>query len=92
VRLLQIKNDDPEFEHGAVNHPEHDHRVRDVDRFMHDRRVEANAAIALWSRSRKPGAAEDIAHWTGVLRDIDRKAAKMMQQEAHRLNQRTPDD
>jgi hypothetical protein len=61
---------------GAVPRPDRDQRVHDAAHVLRDREAEAVAMIALWSRSRKPFAADKRAHWRAALarvrRELDR--------------------
>lgn len=57
--------------------PDRDSRVRDVTRFLHDRRVEAESMIDLWERSTKPRAADELRYWRDVLKDVDRKIDRL---------------
>jgi hypothetical protein len=59
--------------------PEDDRRVIDAERFIDQQRREAMAMIALWERSRKPYAAEELRYWRRELGRIDRDAARMAQ-------------
>jgi len=68
-------NDSPRYR------PDRDSRVRDVTRFLHDRRVEAESMIALWERSTKPWAADELRYWRDVLRLIDAQAAALMSED-----------
>lgn len=76
---------------GKVNNPDRDHRVRDAQRFIHDRRQECLSMIALWEKSRKPHAAEDLRYWRDELASIDRKAAQLEQRDQRRPS-RLPDE
>ena len=62
---------------GSVRDPDGDKRVSDADRFLDDRRRECLAMLALWQRSRKPYAKDEIAYWKAQLKEIDRKAARL---------------
>ena len=42
---------------------------------LDDRRREILAHIALWERSRKPYAPEELAYWQAELEHLDREAA-----------------
>ena len=55
--------------------PAGDNRVHDRDRYLDDRRREILAHIALWERSRKTYAPEELAYWQGELEYLDREAA-----------------
>lgn len=66
---------------GKVNNPGRDRRVSDSDRFLDDRRREAMAMIALWLRSTKPHARDELAYWRGVLKEIDLQAARLRLRE-----------
>ena len=69
---------------GQVHDPDRDRRVSDAERFLDDRRREALAMIALWGRSPKPHAADELKHWRREPRDIDRKAARLAQRDGRR--------
>jgi len=71
--------DDPD--HDTVHRPGRDRRVRDASRFLHDRRVEAESMIALWERSTKPRAADELRYWRDTLRLIDAQAAALMSED-----------
>lgn len=62
---------------GRANDPNRDQRVTDAVRFLDDRRREASAMAALWLRSTKPCADDELKYWRGVLRDIDKQAARL---------------
>jgi len=64
--------------HGRVNDAGRDRRVRDIEQFLHGRRTEALAMIRLWEKSPAPHAADELRYWRGVLRMIDRQAAKLI--------------
>ena len=55
--------------------PAGDNRVQDRDRYLDDRRREILAHMALWERSRKPYAREELAYWQAELEHLDREAA-----------------
>jgi len=74
----------PSHSSGHVEDPGRDRRVTDAERFIHDRRTEALAMFALWSRSTKPHADGEMTYWRGVLRELDMQAARLMQREEHR--------
>lgn len=60
-----------------VSRPERDRRIGDARRFLEDRRHEATCMIALWERSRKPWAPDELAYWRGVLADVERQIARL---------------
>ena len=66
-------NDD----NGSVRNPDRDKRVRDPDQFRYDRRQECLLMIALWEKSRKIDAKENLAYWRAELERIDGRAARL---------------
>jgi hypothetical protein len=69
---------------GRVEHPGDDKRVEDAERFVHDRRLEAEAMIRLWTRSTKPYAGDELRYWRSTLRQIELQAAKLLQRDENR--------
>jgi hypothetical protein len=67
--------DDPG--HRAVHRPDRDQRVHDAARFLRDREAEAEAMIALWSRSTKPYAADELSHWRAGLARVRRELNRL---------------
>jgi hypothetical protein len=42
------------------------------------------AMVALWLRSTKPYAADELRYWRGVLREVDRQAVRLEQRDGRR--------
>lgn len=66
-----------EPEPGKVHRPGRDKRVSDPMRLLHDRRREAEAMIALWTRSITITAPGEVRYWRGVLADVEATIARL---------------
>ena len=63
--------------HADVHRPDRDKRVGDAERVLRDREAEAAAMIALWSRSTKPYAADELSHWRAALARVRRELTRL---------------
>jgi hypothetical protein len=72
--------DDPG--HADVRRPDRDTRVHDTERFLRDREAEAVAMIALWGRSRKPFAADELSHWRAALARVRRELTRLVDERS----------
>jgi hypothetical protein len=58
-----------------IGRPDRREDEPETDRVSHDRRVEALSMIALWQKSTKPWAQDELKYWQALLRDIDGNAS-----------------